>query len=129
GASGVGCDQFKVATDRALLSLSQIGVSCPDPVEGRAVGTETADGAFGCFGKAVSTRSRDLLIRVVCSGKTTATCRQTDETRSEADKTLTQLSKLSWTSGVLGSWNESESVTVYAVDNQGNDKRVSAVTI
>lgn len=110
-------------------AFRSIGKSCPEGVPGRAVGAPDADGALGCFQKAVGTEDGELLLRIVCHGRTPASCKHLPNARKEADEGVKQFAKESWTD-LLGSWNEpGDKVTVYAIDNKPKTSNVSTVTV
>ena len=111
-------------TKRAFRS---IGKTCPDGVPGRAVGTPDADGALGCFQKAVGAEDPELLLRIVCHGRAPADCKHGPTAEKEAAAGIKQFSKHDWRD-VLGSWSESDAVTVYAIDNLEKTLNVSTVT-
>lgn len=121
------CDRLKASTDRALVKM-QLKPACPDPVEGRAVGAESPEGAVGCFQHAIAQGSPALLLRVTCKGRQPASCKQTDATTKEAERVLADLKKLKW-DNVLGKWNETadKKVVTFAVDTQPGEKLVSTV--
>lgn len=128
---GMACAEAKQAwkdvstgTKRAFRS---IGKSCPDGIAGRAVGTPEADAALGCFQKAVGDEDPELLLRIVCHGRAAADCKHGPTAASEAAAAVKQYAKNSWRD-VLGSWSESEHVTVYAIDNLEKTSNVSIVT-
>lgn len=117
--------EISTGTKRAFRS---IGKSCPEGAKGRAVGAADADGALGCFQKAVGTEDPELLLRIVCHGRAPANCKHDDGDAKTAEAEVKQLAKSSWTD-VLGSWTDaSDKVTVYAIDNLEKTDRVSTVT-
>lgn len=110
-------------------AFRSIGKSCPDAAPGRAVGAPDADGALGCFQKAVGTEDPELLLRIVCHGRSPASCKHDASAQKEAEAGVKQFAKNSWTD-VLGSWTESgDKVTVYAIDNQAKSGLVSTITV
>jgi hypothetical protein len=120
------CDKLKATTDRAMLSL-QLKGGCPDPVDGRAAGADSPEGALACFRQGIEQQSASLLLRVTCKSRSPVSCKQTDATVKEAEKTIPELKKLPW-NNVLGKWNETEGkVTVFAVDTFPGEKRVTSV--
>ncbi|HEU4411024.1 MAG TPA: hypothetical protein VFS43_37575 [Polyangiaceae bacterium] len=127
------CDKFREVTDRHLGGggggLSLGGGSCPDAVPGRAVGSESAGGAFGCFRKAVEGRSVDLMLRVTCQSRSPSSCKQGADTKRAAEETMGDLSRMPWRD-VVGRWVEVDNqVEVYAVDTYPREKRVTTVTL
>jgi hypothetical protein len=104
-----------------------IGKTCPEGVPGRAVGTPDSDGALGCFQKAVGEEDPKLLLRIVCHGRTPADCKHGATADKEATAGVKQFAKNEWRD-VLGSWSESDNVTVYAIDNLEKTSVVSTVT-
>ena len=119
------CDGIKATTDRAMMTLS-LRPACPEPVDGRAAGADSPEGALGCFRHAVETDSTSLLLRVTCTSRNPASCKQTDATTRDAEKAMVDLKKLSFTN-VLGRWDENDKTAVFAIDTKPGEKRVGTV--
>lgn len=97
-------------------AFRSIGKTCPDGAPGRAVGTPEPDAALGCFQKAVGDEDPKLLLRIVCHGRAPADCKHGAAAEKEAAAGMKEFARKNWRD-VIGSWNESDTVTVYAIDN------------
>ena len=120
----VACEKFQATADRAMMSL-QLKPQCPDAVPGRAVGSETPEGAAGCFRNAASSKSTEMMLRVTCHSRAPGSCKQTDAIKAEAERTMSELGKMSWKS-VLGRWEEGKA-TVFAIDTRPGEKIVTTI--
>lgn len=107
---------WKNLTTGTKHAVRSIGKTCPEGVAGRAVGTPDADAALGCFQKAVGDEDPKLLLRIVCHGRAPADCKHGPSAEKEAAAGMKEFTRKNWRD-VTGSWNESETVTVYAFDN------------
>ena len=126
----VACDRLQASTDRAIARLSgkPAGGGCPEAVPGRAVGAETPEGAVACFQQAVAEKSAPLMLRVTCHGRAPASCKQTEAIEKEAEKLMADLAKLPWDTQ-LGSWQDPQKATVFAIDTHPGQKTVSTLTV
>ncbi|MCC6646625.1 MAG: hypothetical protein IT374_13770 [Polyangiaceae bacterium] len=123
------CDRLQASTDRALARLSgRADGGCPDAVEGRAAGAESAEAALACFQRAVAERSATLLLRVTCRGRAPSSCKQTDATEKEAERLVADLATHPW-DAQLGSWQDAQKATVFAIDTSPGQKTVSTLTV
>lgn len=124
------CDRLQASTDRAIARLSgkSGAAACPEPVAGRAAGTETPEAAVACFQHAIAEKSAPLMLRVTCHGRTAASCKQTEAIEKEAEKLMADLVKHPWDSQ-LGSWQDPQKASVFAIDTHPGQKTVSTVTV
>ena len=117
-----------VSTD-TKHAFGGLGKSCPEALPGRASGADAPDGALSCFQKAVGSEKPELLLRIVCHGRSAASCKHTAAAERDVTAGLKELAKHSWTD-VLGSWPETPGkVVVYAIDNREREGLVSTVTV
>jgi len=102
--------------------------SCPAPVSGRVAGGTSAEQVLECFQEGMHKRSTELLLRVTCQGKTSATCTISDKTTRDAERVFHDLFELSW-SKVVSHWKASDKADIYAIDTRPTEKRVHTISI
>ena len=117
--------------EKQLTKLKQMipqPTRCPDQIPDQAAGTDTPRNALGCFKKAVDDKNAELFLRVTCRSKTASGCKQPPGSEKEAAGIVTDLNKKKL-GGIVAQWEENPKTTVYAVDHDANDKRVTLISV
>lgn len=122
--SSVGCQ-------KQLAKLQQLIPTpghCPDQIPDQATGTDSPRDALGCFKQAVDKESSDHFLRVTCRGTTSAGCKQPPGAEKEAAGVLADLKKKDF-GGIVAQWEENPKMTIYALAQGSNDKKVSFISV